>query len=88
MTAYLDFDQDKYIGWLTFHLYVYCKREKDAFCTIKVADHYYYGHYYDKNYNKSYNIYTEALSYNTIPTMRAHIYFNLGIMSALGEGVE
>lgn len=56
---------------------------------MRLGDHYYYGKYKEQNYKLAFEYYKKALDGGgLIDAMRAHSYFNLGLMRAQGLGVE
>jgi TPR repeat protein len=54
---------------------------------MKLGDYFYKGIYEEPNYVRAVRYYTKSLKAELIPSMKGHIYFNLGLMHALGLGL-
>ncbi|CAD8100143.1 unnamed protein product [Paramecium sonneborni] len=75
-------------GQLQYRFLTQCAKEKEAICHMKLGDYYYNGKYEEVDFLKSYQYYKKALEGQLIDAMKAHVYFNLGLMYALGHGVN
>ncbi|CAD8161798.1 unnamed protein product [Paramecium octaurelia] len=84
----LQLDSFELNGVLQYRFLKQCAGEKEAICHIKLGDYYYNGKYEEVNFQKSYQHYKKALEGQLIDAMKAHVYFNLGLMYALGYGVN
>ena len=51
---------------------------------MKLGDYFYKGNYEEPNYVRAVKYYTKSMKSELIPSMKGHIYFNLGFMHALG----
>ncbi|CAD8094942.1 unnamed protein product [Paramecium sonneborni] len=75
-------------GVLQYRFLTQCAKEKEAICHMKLGDYYYNGKYDDVDFKQSFLHYKKALEGQLIDAMKAHVYFNIGLMYALGQGVN
>ncbi|CAD8178712.1 unnamed protein product [Paramecium pentaurelia] len=84
----LQLDSFRLKGVLQYRFLNQCAKEKEAICHMKLGDYYYNGKFDDVDFKKSFQHYKKALEGQLIDAMKAHVYFNLGLMYALGQGVN
>ncbi|CAD8177627.1 unnamed protein product [Paramecium octaurelia] len=74
-------------GALQYRFLTQCAKEREAICHMKLGDYYYNGKYEEVDFKKSFQHYKKALEGQLMDAMKGHVYFNLGLMYALGQGV-
>ncbi|CAD8172548.1 unnamed protein product [Paramecium pentaurelia] len=84
----LQLDSFQLNGVLQYRFLTQCAKEKEAICHMKLGDYYYYGKYDEMDYKKSFQHYKKALEGHLIDAIKAHVQFNIGLMYALGQGIN
>ncbi|CAK63343.1 unnamed protein product (macronuclear) [Paramecium tetraurelia] len=84
----LQLDSFQLNGALQYRFLTQCAKEREAICHMKLGDYYYIGKYEDVDFIKSFRHYKKALDGQLLDAMKGHVYFNLGLMYALGQGVN